>query len=207
MITIVDYGVGNVGSIRNMLKHIGVPCEIGSSPSHIANARALVLAGVGAFDAAMRELRKRGLADPIDDAVASREIPVLGICLGMQIATRGSEEGASEPGFGWIQADTVRFRPPTNVSIRIPHMGWNDILVRRPDDIVEGLSDARFYFVHSYHVACDDESDVVAEAVHGRAFPAIIRRKNVFGTQFHPEKSHRFGMTLLRNFARTIDEC
>lgn len=202
MIAIVDYGMGNLGSIRNMLLYLGVDSEITSDPSRIAAARKLILPGVGAFDRAMTNLRERGLIPVLDGEVLEKGKPVLGICLGMQLLGRRSEEGTL-PGLGWIEADTIRFRfDPGLAHLKIPHMGWNRVTVSRSGSIMDHLPpEPRFYFVHSYHVRCDREENVLATASYGFEFHAAVIRGNILGTQFHPEKSHKFGLALLKNFA------
>ena len=203
MITIVDYGMGNVGSILNMLKHLGHAARISSRADDIRTATKLILPGVGAFDAGMRNLAESRLRPALDEAVLEKRIPVLGICLGMQLLSHSSEEG-TERGLGWIDAHTVRFRIDARAGIKVPHMGWNLVEPRRADPLLAGLDhDARFYFVHSYHLLCRRPDDELARTRHGYEFASIIRRGHIHGTQFHPEKSHRFGMKLLGNFARS----
>lgn len=202
MIVIVDYGMGNLGSIRNMLKKIGAQGVISSDPEHIRDAEKLILPGVGAFDQGMRNIEERRLRPALEEAACARHVPVLGICLGMQLLMDSSEEGEL-PGLGWIAGDVVRFRiEPSQQRLKIPHMGWNDVRAEGDASLFKDLEkEARFYFVHSFHVRPRSPHDVLAVAHHGYEFAAAVRRDNVFGTQFHPEKSHRFGMRLLRNFA------
>ena len=204
-ITIVDYGLGNVGSVLNMLRYLGVEAESSADPREIGRADKLILGGVGAFDAGMERLKQRSLVDPLNEAVMGRGVPVLGICLGMQLMTERSEEGASD-GLGWVPGETVRLRDPgADSRLRIPHMGWNEVRILRECPLAEGLpSDSRFYFVHSYHVVCRDAADVVATTEYGGTSCAMLQKGRIFGTQFHPEKSHRFGMTVLRNFASMV---
>lgn len=200
MTTIVDYGMGNLSSIQNMLKKVGEPGVITSDPAVIAAAERLILPGVGAFDHGMQHIHARGLTEVLNRKALEEGTPVLGICLGMQLLTRGSEEG-TEPGLGWIQGDTVRFRfDPREAGLRVPHMGWNVVEPTREAHLFDGLEEPRFYFVHSYHVVCDDAQDVIGWTPYGYPFASAVRRGNVWGTQFHPEKSHRFGMRLLTNF-------
>ena len=202
MVVIVNFGVGNVGSIANMLNRIGVEAAVSSASDSIARADRLILPGVGAFDPAMERLLASGLVEVLHHRVFEDRIPLLGICLGMQLLTERSEEGRL-PGLGWIPAETVRFRLPEGVTnVRIPHMGWNTVTPRRGALLFDSAPpDARFYFAHSYHVRCRDEQHVMATTRHGVEFHSAVRRDNILGTQFHPEKSHRFGMDLLRAFA------
>jgi glutamine amidotransferase len=209
MIVVVDYGMGNLGSILNMLKKIDAPAKISSDREEISAADKLILPGVGAFDTAMRNLHDSGLKDVLDELVLHRHRPTLGVCLGMQLLTGGSEEG-NLPGLGWIAGTTKKFRfdgAGAQADLKVPHMGWNTILPPKPGELVKplarGLDDppARFYFVHSYHVTVDEPSDAAAWTHHGYDFVSMVQRGHVMGTQFHPEKSHKFGMKVLRNFA------
>lgn len=202
MITIVDYGMGNVGSIHNMLIRLGVEVKIASGREEIMSATKLILPGVGAFDQAMHLLHASGLVDALNLKVLQQRTPILGICLGMQLFTLRSEEGNAQ-GLGWIDAETIRFRYDDKAKdIRVPHMGWASVSVHRTTDLFRDLpDDPRFYFVHSYHVRCADENLVVATAEHGIKFHAAVARGHIMGTQFHPEKSHKFGLRVLGNFA------
>jgi glutamine amidotransferase len=200
MIVVVDYGVGNIGAIVNMLDYLGVASVAGETPAAIGRATKLILPGVGAFDRAMSMLEERQLVGPLGEAVR-RGTPVLGVCLGMQLLGRRSEEG-TRPGLGWIAADTVRIRPPEGSGLKVPHMGWSEVQPARPSPIFpESNTGERFYFVHSYHVVCDDPQDVAATVEYGGRLCCAVSRGNVHGAQFHPEKSHRYGMRLLRDFA------
>ncbi|MEW5724984.1 MAG: imidazole glycerol phosphate synthase subunit HisH [Thermodesulfobacteriota bacterium] len=202
MIVIVDYHMGNLGSILNMLKKIGAPAVISSRTDDLAAAEKLILPGVGSFDAGMKNIADLGLRPVLERKVIEEKTPVLGICLGMQLLARRSEEG-ERPGLGWIEAEAVRFRfPGNNGKLKVPHMGWNFLEVHRPHPLLEGLTGSRFYFVHSYHVVCRDQGDVLATAGHGLDVTAVLARGHVMGTQFHPEKSHKYGLRLLGNFAR-----
>jgi len=201
MIIIIDYRMGNLGSILNMLKKVGAPARISSDPVAIGEATKLILPGVGAFDNGMKHLRDQGFLPVLEDAVMGRKVPVLGICLGMQLMTRSSEEG-SLPGLGWIDARTVRFMHDPSLNLKVPHMGWNTVNIRKESVLFRDMyPEPRFYFVHSYHTVCEQDSDVLTETSHGYAFTSSFQRDNVIGVQFHPEKSHKFGMRLLRNFA------
>lgn len=200
-IAIIDYGVGNIGSIQNMLKKLGADSNLATDVCSIEKATKIILPGVGAFDAGMQQLNQSGLRPALDVAALQKRIPVLGICLGMQLMTEGSEEGTL-PGLGWVPAKTIRFAPSSNESMKIPHMGWSVVSPAKPSpalDFLEGES--RFYFVHSYHVACRDRADALLQTQYGSVtFDAAFERDNILGFQFHPEKSHRFGMALLRAF-------
>lgn len=204
MISIVDYGMGNLGSIANMLRYIGKSCEITSDPEQLYKAEKLILPGVGAFDSAMQNICNSGLRDALDDVALRRKVPVLGICLGMQLLTKGSEEGVL-PGLNWIDAHTLSFRGRVSNQYKVPHMGWNVVRAWQADSpLLKGLyneDEVRFYFVHSYFVKATHKSDNLLSSEYGLTFDAAINRDNIFGVQFHPEKSHRFGMTLLKNFA------
>ena len=205
MIVIVDYGAGNVASIRNMLRKAGYESEISGSPEALSAATKLILPGVGHFDHGMQGLAERGLLSPLNRRVLEDRVPVLGICLGVQLFARSSEEGEL-PGLGWIDADVRRFDPARMAEkLRIPHMGWADVEIVKSHPLFSELpSSPRFYFVHSYHLVCDTESDVALRATHGYAFTAAVALDNVMGVQFHPEKSHAYGLRLLENFARSV---
>lgn len=197
-IVVVDYDMGNVGSIVNMMKKIGHAAELSSDPDVIGRADRLILPGVGSFDAGMANIRARGLVDVLQEKVVNKRTPVLGICLGMQLLGDGSREGESA-GLGWISAEAIRF---SSEAQRVPHMGWNQVAPVADHWLFAGEpEDMRFYFVHSYHVVCNEPEDQIATASYGASFTAAIGLGHILGVQFHPEKSHRFGMQLLRNFA------
>ncbi len=204
MITIIDYGLGNLGSIKNMLKKAGFPSIITNDPEDVKKADKIILPGVGAFDTGMRNLREDGLYDLLNQKVLVEKVPVLGLCLGAQLITNGSEEG-NLPGFGWVDGDSVRFKLDglgNDQRLKIPHMGWNVLDIVHDHPYLKGLpEDRRFYFVHSYHMVCRNPEDVIANTTYGYAFASIIGHGNVVGMQFHPEKSHKFGLQVLRNFA------
>lgn len=201
MVVVVDYKMGNIGSVLNMLKKIGVEAISSSRTSDIDRADKLVLPGIGSFDAGMKRLSEMNLIDVLNKRVLRDEVPVLGICLGMQLMTERSEEGTM-PGLCWIGAETVRFKSmESQISLKIPHMGWNCVKVLSTDSLYKGFhEELRFYFVHSYHVVCFESEEVLSLTSHGMEFVSSFRKSNIFGVQFHPEKSHKFGMTLLKNF-------
>ena len=200
MITIIDYDMGNLGSIRNMLKKLGFESEITADPARIRSASKLILPGVGAFDAGMEGLERSGLITVLNERAVGGSVPILGICLGMHLMTRRSQEG-QRPGLDWVDAEAVRFECSSAIQ-RIPHMGWNSTKTTRPDPLTDNLPpDARYYFVHSYFVRCHDINDVLLTTTYGSEFHSGFHSMNLWGVQFHPEKSHRFGMALLRNFA------
>jgi imidazole glycerol-phosphate synthase subunit HisH len=202
MITIVDYGMGNLGSVQNMLKRIGVQSQVTGDQHKIEQASKLLLPGVGAFDAAMQKINDTGLRTILDKKVLEDKVPVLGICLGMQLLTDSSEEGKI-PGLGWVPATTKKFNFPEGTFLKIPHMGWNTVHVVNSSPLTANFStDSRFYFVHSYYVLVNNEADILATTNFGINFHSIIQHNHIYGAQFHPEKSHKFGMLLLENFAR-----
>ena len=200
MVTIIDYGLGNLASIKNMLKRIGVSSVISSSKEEIANAEKLILPGVGHFAKGMENLHKSGLVPVMNELVLEKKKPILGICLGMQLMTSFSEEGNVQ-GLGWINANTVKFNL-SNSAYKIPHMGWSNIKFNLKDPLSESLENlARFYFVHSYHVRCESHFNILATTNYEITFHSAIIKDNIRGVQFHPEKSHKFGMQLLKNFS------
>ena len=200
MITIVNYKMGNLGSIANMLKRLGVMCTITSDPAEIEAAKKIILPGVGHFDKAMHNLRELELVDLLRKKVLKDSVPVLGICLGMQLLCGSSEEGSLD-GLDFIDASVKRFSFSQDKGLKIPHMGWNSVKAEKSSPLLAGIGqDARFYFVHSYHAVCNDPKDVLTSTFHGYRFTSSFERNNIIGVQFHPEKSHRFGMQLLKNF-------
>lgn len=205
MIVIVDSGLGNVGSILSMFRKIGAEALISGEVEVIGSATKLVLPGVGAFDTGMRQLTNRGLVNVLTERVLKAGTPILGICLGMQLFSRGSEEGLLS-GLGWLDAVTEKFRfRGDGPVLRVPHMGWNEVVADRESALFRDLPDAaRFYFVHSYHMVCREAQQVAARASYGCEFTAAISAGNIYGVQFHPEKSHKFGMRVLANFAELV---
>lgn len=200
MITIIDYGMGNLGSIQNMFKRIGEVAVITADLDVISKADKILLPGVGAFDNAMTRINESGMRAVLDKKALLERVPILGICLGMQLLTRSSEEG-TQPGLGWIAAATRRFPPLPG--LKVPHMGWNLVVPTHESELTRDLAaEARFYFVHSYCVHVDNEEDAILKTDYGITFDAAVQHDNIYGAQFHPEKSHSFGMQLLKNFAR-----
>ncbi len=205
MIVIVDYGMGNLRSILNKLERIDVPAIITSKEEDLVRAEKIILPGVGAFDHGMKNLENYRLISILNQKVVEEKTPVLGICLGMQLFCERSEEGNTR-GLGWIDAEARRFRfEGTNLKLKIPHMGWNSIIPKKDCLLLEGIpANSDFYFVHSYYVLCRDGKDRLATTEYGHEFTSAIHRDNIYGTQFHPEKSHKNGIQLLENFAVTI---
>lgn len=202
MIVIIDYGVGNLASIEKMLrKATREKVVLSSDPDHIASAKKLILPGVGPFDHGIKSLDYSGLRPILTQRVVDDKIPILGICLGMQLFTNRSREGHL-PGLGWIAGTTERFQLSANSVLKVPHMGWNWVDWQQDAPLSRGLrNDARFYFVHSYYVVCDNDKHSIATSHHGHTFTASVARDNIFGVQFHPEKSHKYGLQLMKNFA------
>jgi len=200
MIFIIDYGMGNLGSVKNMLRYIGVPSSITNKPDHLKNAEKIILPGVGSFDQAMKRIEESGFKEMLDYKALVENVPILGICLGMQLFTCGSEEGKL-PGLGWISADTIRFSKEKG--LKVPHMGWNQVREYNTCPITLGLpSNSKFYFVHSYYVKVSNPTNSALKTTYGIEFDSAIQKNNIFGTQFHPEKSHKYGMKVLENFAK-----
>lgn len=202
MIVIIDYGIGNLASVFNMFKKIGVKdVIISNSHNDIERASKLLLPGVGAFDAGMHNLESSGLLEILNKKALIDKVPFLGICLGMQLLTRSSEEGIKK-GLGWIDAETLKFNFNPDLGFRIPHMGWDYINVIKKNLLVSENEKSRYYFVHSYYVKCDSPDQSIATCNYGKDFTCMVNKDNIFGAQFHPEKSLRFGMKLLDNFAK-----
>ena len=202
MISIVDYGLGNVQAFRNMYKRLNVEARTVTSAADLEGATKVILPGVGAFDHAMQRLDASGMRAVLDDLVLRQRVPVLGVCVGMQILARESEEGQCS-GLGYVDGRVRLFeaQAPTG-TLQLPHMGWNDVAPAATSPLFAQLeSDARFYFLHSYYFECDRPSDVAAVSTYGREFSCAVRVGNIHGVQFHPEKSHHFGTRLLQNFA------
>jgi glutamine amidotransferase len=202
MLAVVNLGIGNVGSIPNALRKMGVEAALVDDAAGVLAADRIILPGVGAFDAGMDAIERLGLADALRRQVLERGVPLLGICLGMQMLAEGSEEGV-RPGLGWIPGRVVRFRfPAPSPDLRIPHMGWNTVMPSEGSRLLAPGAEHRYYFVHSYHFECADAADVAGTTSYGRSFPSVVERGHIAGVQFHPEKSHRQGLSLLERFAR-----
>jgi glutamine amidotransferase len=201
MIVIVDYGLGNVGSIKNMLSHIGADSEISSDPTIIQSATKLILPGVGSFDQGMNNLQERGLIGVLNWKVLEEQTPILGICLGMQLFTNGSEEGRLS-GLRWMDAETLKFDPGREPKkLPVPHMGWEYVSETGSSALMRDMyEEPKFYFAHSYFVKCNVRDEVILTADYIHEFAAGFQKENIIGVQFHPEKSHRYGMKLLSNF-------
>ena len=204
-VTIIDYGMGNLSSVANALAHLGTDSLISSNPKDLRGAKALILPGVGAFGQAMQNLKNMNLVDEMSRQVLENKKPFLGICLGMQLIAEDSEELGFNKGLGWIEGH-VRKIPVTD-GLRLPHIGWNNIHVTQTCPLFDGIKkDMNFYFVHSFQVECEGNWNV-AHTDYGVSVTAAIRKENIFATQFHPEKSHENGLTLLKNFMEYTQRC
>lgn len=201
MIIVIDYGMGNAASIVKMVAKVGGEARISKCPEDVLAADKLILPGVGAFDLGMSGLRQSGLAEALNHRVVREKCPILGICLGVQLFCHGSEEGKLS-GLGWIDAEVRRFSIQANSTLRIPHMSWNTVAPTPQGESMFRAMDprARYYFVHSYHLVCAQESDVAGYTIYGSRFAAAVVRHNIWGTQFHPEKSLSHGMRVMQNF-------
>ncbi|MDD9986438.1 MAG: imidazole glycerol phosphate synthase subunit HisH [Spirochaetaceae bacterium] len=201
MIGIVDYGLGNVRAFVNIYERMKVPAALVSSEDELTDADKIILPGVGAFDWAMERLAASGMIDCLNELVLSERRPVLGVCVGMQIMARRSDEGERR-GLGWIDEDVRRFESRAeDPSVRLPHMGWNDVVPRDSETLFRNLGEPRYYFLHSYHIAPRDDGLILGRTDYLGTFASAVRSDNIFGVQFHPEKSHAWGVQLLRNFA------
>ena len=200
MIGIIDYGVGNIKAFVNIYKNFDMSHKIVRSKDDFEDLTKLILPGVGSFDHAIRSLQKSGMREKLDELVLDKKLPIIGICVGMQMLAKSSNEGKLN-GLGWIDGKVKQFDKSKLVNTPLPHMGWNSLNIKGSQQIVSNLdSDPRFYFLHSYYFECKDKEDVVATVTYGEEFECIVNRENIYGIQCHPEKSHHNGIQLLKNF-------
>lgn len=203
MITIIDYGLGNINAIHTIYKNLNIPVTVASNLSELDNSEKLILPGVGTFDFAMEKLHRSGLRDKLNNLVNENGVPILGVCVGMQMMMGRSEEGQMD-GLGWVKGDVLHFKniKPDGKKMDVPHMGWNNITPKRESPLLDGLdNNSYFYFLHSYYCEAHDDTNVVSTTKYGNDFTSTINDGNIFGVQFHPEKSHQFGIQLLKNFS------
>jgi len=201
MITIIDYGLGNIKAFVNVYERLNISCKVAMNSNDLKDASKLILPGVGSFDHAMDRLLQSGMKETIEELVLNHKIPILGICVGMQILAKSSEEG-NMPGLGWIDAVVKKF--DTSLipqQTHLPHMGWNSVSLTQKNDLLRGLeANSRFYFLHSYYFSCNNTQDIISESEYGMKFTCAVNCGNIYGVQFHPEKSHHNGITVLKNF-------
>lgn len=201
MLTIIDYGLGNIAAIQNVYKQINIPTKLAQNSNDIVNASRLILPGVGAFDSAMKKLNASGMVDALNEVVLHKKTPILGICVGMQILANEGEEGVL-PGLGWIKGKVKKL----SHGLRLPHMGWNTISYQKNHHNLLNFTDedVHFYFLHSYYFECEVAENILAQTQYGIEFSSIVNNGNIYGVQFHPEKSHRYGVMLLKNFSEIV---
>jgi glutamine amidotransferase len=200
MIGIIDYGVGNIKAFANIYKNFDMQYKIVKSKDDFVDVTKLILPGVGSFDHAMRSLQNSGMKEKLDELVLEKKFPVIGVCVGMQMLAKSSDEGELK-GLGWIEAEVKKFDKSKIINVPLPHMGWNSLNIKKNKQIVSALdTDPRFYFLHSYYFECNNKDDVIATATYGEEFECIVNHNNIYGIQCHPEKSHHSGMQLLKNF-------
>ncbi|AXR61691.1 imidazole glycerol phosphate synthase subunit HisH [Leptospira mayottensis] len=202
MIGILDYGVGNLKAFANVLKGLNFHHQIVKTEQELKGCAKIIMPGVGSFDSVMDKLIESGIRDVLSDLIINKKIPILGVCVGMQILASSSEEG-SKSGLGWIGGRVKKFNfDRSDSSLAIPQIGWNEVNSTRENTLLKNLEkNPRFYFLHSYYIECEDKKDVIAMANYGGDFACAVNRENIYGTQFHPEKSHHNGVALIRNFA------
>jgi glutamine amidotransferase len=202
VITIINYGSGNIWAIGNIYERLNIPFKIANTPNEVADADKIILPGVGAFDETMTMLEGSGFKSVLDNKVLKNRVPVLGICVGMQILAKKSEEGHL-PGLGWIDGEVKKIdKTLLNCKPKIPHLGWNSVKVLKANDLFKDVDEEQgFYFLHSYYFQCADPGDIVSTTAYGNIFPSAVRHQNIFGVQFHPEKSHHNGVNVLKNFS------
>lgn len=202
MITIINYGLGNIQAFANIYKRLNIPITIATSPDDLSDTERIILPGVGAFDWAMTLLNESGMRERLEELISVKGCPVLGICVGMQIMAKRSDEGVLD-GLGWIDAEVRRFDESSfTQKTRLPHMGWNDVKPVSGECLFRGLEkDSRFYFLHSYYFVPNQDGDVLAVTDYNGEYASSVKTRNVYGVQFHPEKSHHWGIQLLKNFA------
>ena len=202
MITIINYGSGNIRAISNIYERLNISFKIANCPEEVTGAKKIILPGVGAFDETISKLDESGFRSVLDYEVLSNHIPVLGICVGMQILAKKSEEGIL-PGLGWINGEVKKIDKTLLTSKpKIPHLGWNSVKVAKTNELFQEVDEEQgFYFLHSYYFECADQGDVMSTTIYGKTFASSVNHKNIYGVQFHPEKSHHNGVNLLKNFA------
>ena len=201
-VTLVNYGLGNIQAFVHIYRRLNIQVEVAATRAQMVGAEKLILPGVGAFDWAMTRLNNSGMRDTLDDLVLNHKIPIFGVCVGMQIMSHRSEEG-NMSGLGWIDGDVVHFKSLQIQNTPLPHMGWNDITPVVGDHLFKDIENPRYYFLHSYVIVPKRQVDVLATAHYGRNFVSAVRNGHIVGTQFHPEKSHQWGINLLKNFAKS----
>lgn len=202
MITIVNYGLGNIRAFVNVYERLNISVKVANNSNQLKEATKIILPGVGSFDHAMGLLNNSGMRETLDELVLINKLPVIGICVGMQMMAESSEEGM-EPGLGWIKAKVLKFDvSKLNYKPHLPHMGWNNIIIRQHDSLLNTFFDqSRFYFLHSYYFNPENRNEVIAESEYGEKFCTVVKKHNIYGIQFHPEKSHHNGVQLLKNFS------